>query len=99
MATQTVTRQLFGVCGGFVDESGQMVQKYRQLTPLEHRKERDRRRTACQAPISQTKLCVLYLVNRRERRSAWFYTEERARKALELMQAKYGARNCILYRD
>ena len=99
MAMQNVPRQFLSVGGGFVDESGQWVQKYHEVTPLEYRKERDRRRTACQAPLSQNKLCVLYLVNRREHRSAWFYTEERARKALELMQTKYGARNCILYRD
>lgn len=63
------------------------------------RKKRDRTRTACQVPLSSEKLCVLYVVNRKERRSPWFYTPERARHALALMQAKYGARNCILYRD
>lgn len=72
---------------------------YGEQTPIEQQRARDRSRTALQAPISQTKLCVMYLVNRRERRSPWFYTEARARQALELMRAKYGARNCILYRD
>lgn len=56
-------------------------------------------RTALQAPLSQTKRCVLYVVNGRERRSPWFYRDETARKALELMQAKHGVRNCMLYRD
>jgi hypothetical protein len=70
-----------------------------QTDAVECRRTRDKRRTALQAPLSQTKLCVLYLVNGRERSSPWFYRDETARKALELMQAKYGVRNCILYRD
>lgn len=66
---------------------------------INRRRARDKMRTAVQAPLSDQKRCVLYTVNRRERRTPWFYTEAHARKALELMQAKYGARNCILYRD
>jgi hypothetical protein len=66
---------------------------------IKRRRARDKMRTAVQAPISDQKRCVLYLVNKRERCSPWFYTEARARQALELMQAKYGARNCILWRD
>jgi len=72
---------------------------YGDTTPEERQRARDRTRTALQSPISQNKLCVMYMVNGRERRSAWFYTEERARQALVLTRAKYGARNCILYRD
>lgn len=58
---------------------------------------RDQMRTAIQAPLSDKKQCVLYLVNGRERRSPWFYREETARRALTLMQAKHG--RAILYRD
>lgn len=99
MATQTVTRQYFEVCGGVVDESGEWVTRRREITHLEHLRARDRMRTAVQAPLSDQKLCVLYVVNKREKRSPWFYKPERARQALALMQAKYGQRNCILYRD
>lgn len=87
------------VCGGYIDEAGRMVPRYREVTALEARIARDKRRTAVQAPISQTKLCVFYLVNGRERRSPWFYRDETARRALALMQAKYGQRNAILFRD
>ncbi|OPF63884.1 hypothetical protein [Hydrogenophaga sp. H7] len=99
MAKQNVTRQYFEVCGGFVDESGEWVTRRREITHLQHLRARDRMRTACQAPLSSNKLCVLYVVNRREKQSPWFYTPERAQQALALMQAKYGERNCILFRD
>ncbi len=52
-----------------------------------------------QAPISQTKLCVMYLKDRKEHRTPWFYREDHARQALQMMQAKYGQKNAILYRD
>lgn len=99
MADKTVTQQRVEVVGGYVDETGRMVPVYREVTALEQRKARDKRRTVLQAPISQTKLCVFYLVNGRERRSPWFYRDETAQRALRLMQAKYGQRNAILYQD
>lgn len=87
------------VCGGYIDEAGRMAPRYREVTALEARIARDKLRTAVQAPISQTKLCVFYLVNGRERRSPWFYSDTTAQRALTLMQEKYGRRNAILFRD
>jgi len=46
-----------------------------------------------------TKLRVIYLKNGKEKRSAWFLDETRARKALQIIQSKYGEKNAILYRD
>ena len=69
------------------------------MTATEIRRERDHRRTVLQSPISQTKQCVMYFRHGRECRSAWFYTEDRARQALAMMQAKYGERNAIIYVD
>ena len=92
MADQTVTR-------GSFECSDSPVLHYAEQTPLERRKERDRIRTACQAPISQSKKRVMYLVNGRERRSPWFYRDETTHRAFKLMQAKYGERNCIIYVD
>lgn len=60
---------------------------------------RDRVRTALQAPISQYKACVLYVEDRVEKQTPWFYTPQRAQKALEIMQAKHGFKSCTLYRD
>lgn len=60
---------------------------------------RDRRMTKLQAPISQTKYCVMYLKEGHQHRTAWLYREEHARHALRLMRAKYGDKNAILYRD
>lgn len=60
---------------------------------------RDKLRTAMQAPISAPMYCVLYLKNGRERRSPWFYRRDHALTALELMQAKYGKKNAIIYLD
>ena len=99
MAKQTVPRQHFEVVGGSLDESGHLAPRYREVTALEARIARDKRRTALQAPISQNKLCVFYLVNGRERRSPWFYSDATAQRALTLMQEKYGRRNAFLFRD
>lgn len=60
---------------------------------------RDRARTAMQAPISTPMYCVLYLKNGREHQSPWLYRRDHAQAALELMQAKYGKNNAIIYRD
>jgi hypothetical protein len=92
MADQTVTREQTGP----VDTS---ILRYGLPTAIERQRAKDRARTSLQAPISQTKQCVMYLANGRERRSPWFYRDETARRALELMQAKYGVRNCIIYVD
>ena len=68
-------------------------------TALEKRRERDRLRTVFQQPISAPRYCVMYLANGRERKSAWLYNLDRARKGLQMMQAKYGDRNAIIYVD
>jgi hypothetical protein len=59
----------------------------------------DADRHALQAPIARYKACVIYRSNGPEKRSPWFYLETRAKTALKLMQAKYGERNAILFRD
>lgn len=68
-------------------------------TALEKRRERDRLRTVLQQPISAPRYCVMYLVNGRERQSAWLYDRDHAHKGLQMMQAKYGDRNAIIYVD
>jgi len=52
-----------------------------------------------QVPISTPRFKVLFLFGGREKESPWIHSTERAQQALELMRAKYGPRNCILYRD
>lgn len=69
------------------------------MSDLEMQLERDRRRTLRQAPIAAPRYRVLYLVNGRERRSAWLYSEDRAQQGRRMMQAKYGVRNAIIYVD
>ena len=68
-------------------------------TALEERRERDRLRTVLQQPISAPRYCVMYLVNGRERQSAWLYNNDHARRGLHMMQAKSGDRNAIIYVD
>ena len=68
-------------------------------TALERRCERDRLRTVMQPPISAPRYRVMYLANGRERKSAWLYNNDHARKGLRMMQAKYGERNAIIYVD
>lgn len=68
-------------------------------TALEERRERDRLRTVLQQPISSPRYRVMYLVNGRERKSAWLYNDVNARKGLQMMQAKYGNRKAIIYVD
>lgn len=66
---------------------------------LAARIKRDQLRTALQTPISAPMYCVFYLKNGREHRSPWLYRRDHAQTALELMQAKYGEKNAIIYRD
>ncbi|MBA1238718.1 hypothetical protein G7015_09540 [Pseudomonas kunmingensis] len=65
---------------------------------MHERQVKDRTRTAIQAPIGRPK-CVIYLKDRKEHRTAWFSSQERAQQALEIMQAKYGTKNAIIYLD
>lgn len=69
------------------------------MTPQQRQRERDRIRTAMQTPISTPRYRVMYLVNGRERKSAWLYDHDRAKQGLRLMQAKHGERNAIIYVD
>ncbi len=69
------------------------------MSDLEKRLERDRLRTVLQAPIAAPRYLVMYLVNGRERRSAWLHNKERAKNGLRLMQAKCGDRNAIILMD
>ena len=58
-------------------------------------RERDRRRTVLPGPIASPRVCVMYLKNGKEHRSAWLYREEYARQGLAMTQAKYGQKNAI----
>lgn len=44
-----------------------------------------------------SRYCVVYLVNRKARRSPWFWNAERAEMARQLMAAKHG--RAIVYVD
>ena len=59
----------------------------------------DRARHSLQAPISQTKICVIYLKSGKQKRSPWFYRRDHAQAALVAIQEKYGRKNDILLRD
>lgn len=69
------------------------------MTPLQIKMERDKNRTALQTPLSRTKNCVLYLKDKKEFRTAWFYRLENAERALQVMKKKYGDKNAIIYLD
>lgn len=56
-------------------------------------------RARWQAPIAAPRYKVHYLKQGREHKSAWLHSEEKAQKALKLMQDKYGQRNCIIVVD
>ncbi len=51
------------------------------------------------APIATPRYKVIYLVNGKEKESAWLYRKEHAQRGLEMMQAKYGKKNAIIYVD
>lgn len=62
-------------------------------------RERDRLRTVLQQPISTPRYRIMYLVNGRERKSAWLYNSALAQRGLQMMRVKYGERNAIIYVD
>lgn len=66
---------------------------------LLERIQKDRLRTALQAPLSAPMYCVFYLKENRECRSPWFARREHAQRALDLMLAKYGKLNAVIYVD
>ena len=89
---------------GLYDNASDASRRLRQLrrsfmTPLQIKLERDKNRTALQAPLSETKSCVFYLKDKKEFRTAWFYRPENAQRALQVMKNKYGEKNAIIYRD
>lgn len=73
--------------------------RYAAMTPQQRQRERDRLRTVLQQPISTPRYRVMYLVNGRERKSAWLYNSDHAQRGLRMMQSKYGERNAIIYVD
>lgn len=50
-------------------------------------------------PIAAPRYKVIYSVNGEEKESAWLYKKEHAERGLEMMQAKHGKRNAIIYVD
>ena len=89
---------------GVYDNASDASRHFRRLrrsfmTPLQIKMERDKNRTALQAPLSETKCCVFYLKDKKEFRTAWFYHPENAQRALQVMKKKYGDKNAIIYRD
>lgn len=99
MAEQTVARRYLVVSEVTFGDGDEQVTSYREVTRQQHQKIKDRMRTACQAPISSEKSCVMYRVNGKEKRTPWFYREETIQRALKLMQARYGERQCGIYVD
>jgi hypothetical protein len=69
------------------------------MTALEKRRKSDRLRTVLQPPIAAPRYRVIYLAHGRERKSAWLYNSDHARAGLQMMQAKYGQRNAVIYVD
>ena len=70
----------------------------REVMTSRHRhrqRERDRQRTVLPRPIASPRVCVMYLKNGKEHRSAWLYREKYARQGLVMTQAKYGQKNAI----
>jgi len=51
-----------------------------------------------QAPVHAPQYCVFYLKEGKQEQTAWM-SQGRAHKALEIMRAKYGQRNAIIYMD
>lgn len=89
--------------GLYVDanEASRHLRRLRRsfTTPLQIKIERDKNRTALQAPLSATKCCVLYLKDKKEYRTAWFYRPDNAQRALKIMRKKYGQKNAIICLD
>lgn len=54
-------------------------------------------RSGLQAPVGQYKACVAYLKNGKEHFSPWFYSQERATRAREILARRFGA--AIVVRD
>lgn len=48
---------------------------------------------------TRTQYCVIYLKDRKEQQTAWFSSIGRARKALTLIQHRYGEKNAIIFQD
>lgn len=103
MAFQNVTRVLHDIDGHEVDGMNASWKSWiaaeKRMSATERLRLRDRRRTALQTPIASAKYRVIYVVGGKERKSSWLYTEQRAKKAFDLMQAKHGQSSAIIYMD
>lgn len=69
------------------------------MSTIAQRRERDRSRTDMQTPIAGPRYRVLYLKDRKEHRTAWFHSADMARRALGIIQRRYGEKNAIIYKD
>lgn len=70
---------------------GKAGKKTRRLTK--------RARNFQQTPIASPRYCVMYLKERKEHKTAWFYRHAHAVRALEIMQDRYGEKNAIIFMD
>ena len=86
-----------GFFTGFRDEL--RLRAAQPKSALEKQRERDRLRTVLQQPIAAPRYRVMYMVNGRERKSAWLHDRARAGVGLQMMLAKYGERSAIIYVD
>ena len=103
MATETVPSRVgidlippYGVYlnGVLLEECGSLAAAQRRFADLQ----RDNRPMP-QAPIAAPRYRVLYLKAAKEHASPWFYRHEHARRALGIMQRRYGEKNAIIYAD
>lgn len=69
------------------------------MRTIAQRREHDRSTAAQQAPIAGPRYCVLYRKDRKEHRTAWFHSADMARRALGIIQLRYGDKNAIIYKD
>ena len=56
-------------------------------------------RSPLQAPIRAPRYCITYLDDGCKRRTPWFHSQEKAQRALEVVQARVGERNATILMD
>lgn len=59
----------------------------------------DQLRHALQAPIAAPRYTVIYLENKREKRTPWLYREDHANTALAVVQRRVGSDKAVIYVD
>jgi hypothetical protein len=103
MATETVSSRIgidlipphgVYVDGKLQEECGSLAAAQRRFADLQRDK-----RPMPQAPIAAPRYCVMYLKAAREHATPWFYQPEHARRALDIIQRRYGEKNAIIYVD